>query len=403
MANRRGFLKGSLAGGAMVAVSGGRFAGAAPRAVTPRGTPAEVPPATYRTRVAAVQAELGKRELGALVITSQDAYDTRYLSGHAPGVLVVPTAGDPVLFAPGRPRTWLSDVRAERELGAMFDKAAEQLKAAGAASAGIALAGEYGWAARARLGAALPQARFVEGNEIQDRLRLIKDEYEIAFMRRAQDVSDAQIVAGQAAIRPGRTDREALADMVQAAVVLGMDLDTSRHLIGYGPGTDDLWAPLTDRRIKTGEVLNFEGIVYYGHYVIETPVTFAVGKVSARQRDLAAINFEALQAGLAAVKPGAPLASVVDATNAVLKRGGFDKMIRRHGHFSGLDNNDRPAFDEGIKAGLTLQPGMTVSYHTTITVPDKEAIVIAGRELLVTTKGYEIFSRIPLTAMVEVG
>lgn len=405
MATRRRFLNVSLAGGSVLALSRGRSAGAgaAPKAVQARGTPADVPPAAYRARVAAVQAELAKRELAALVLTSQDGYDTRYLSGHAPGVLVVPASGDPVLFAPGRPRTWISDVRQERELGAMLDKVAEQLKAAGAASAEIAVGGEYDWAAKARLGAALPQARFVEGNEIQDRLRLIKDEYEIAFMRRAQDVSDAQIVAGQSAIRPGRTDREALADMVKAAVALGMDLDTSRHLIGYGPGTDDLWAPLTDRPIKSGEVLNFEGIVYYGHYVIETPVTFTVGKVSARQRELAAINFEALQAGLATIKPGATLASVVDATNAVLKRHGFDKMIRRHGHFSGLDNNDRPSFDQGIKAGVTLQPGMTMSYHTTITVPDKTAIVVAGRELLVTPTGYEIFSRIPLTAMVEAG
>ena len=181
-----------------------------------------------------------------------------------------------------------------------------------------------------------------------------------------------------------------------------MDLDTSRQLIGYGPGTDDLWAPLTDRRIQAGEVLNFEGIVYYGHYVIETPVTFAIGKVSARQKDLAAMNFEALQAGLAAIKPGATVASVVDASNVVLKRNGFDKMIRRHGHFSGLANNDRPSFDDGIKAGMTLQPGMNMSYHTTITQPDKTAIVVAGREILVTAKGYEIFSKIPLTAMVEI-
>ncbi len=399
MASRRGFLFGSVGSVACTALFGSREAlGAASE-----GEPAAIPATTYRSRVAAIQLELRKRDLAGLVIVSVEGYDTRYVAGHAPGVLLIAEAGEPILFAPGRPSTWLKDVRQERDLESMLTRCAEQLSELKADRAAIAIAGEFGWASRAKLAAALPQARFVEGDEIQDALRLIKDEFEIALMRRAQQVSDAQILAGKTAIRPGRTDREVLAETVKAALLQGMDLESSRHLIGYGPGTDDLWSPLTGRRIASGEVLNFEGIVYYDHYVIETPVTFAVGKVSAKQEELARINFEALQAGLGAVKAGVPLASVVDASNTVLRRHGFDKMIRRHGHFSGLANNDRPSFDAGIKSGMSLEQGMTMSYHTTITLPTKEAIVVAGRELLVTKSGCEMFSSVPLTALVQAG
>lgn len=398
--SRRGFLKLSLAGGALL---GKEVAFGSLRAAASSDVPPEIPVASFEARVAAIQQELGKRELAALVITSTEGYDTRYVADHAPGVVLVPASGNPTLFAAGKPRTWIQDVRQERDLEAMLTQCGELLAVLGARRARIAIAGDLAWAVKAKLATSLPEAQFVPGDEIQDKLRLIKDAHEIAFMRKAQEVSDAQLLAGQSAIRPGRTDRQVLAEMVRAAVLHGVDLDRSRHLIGYGPGTDDLWSPLTGRRIASGEVLNFEGILYYGPYVIETPVTFAVGKVSPKQKDLASVNFEALQAGLGAIKAGVALATVVNASNAVLKRHGFDKMIRRHGHFSGLANNDRPSFDAAIKAGLQLEPGMTMSYHTTITLPSKEAIVVAGREVLVTTTGHEIFSRLPLTPMMAAG
>lgn len=403
MFSRRSFLEGSLASGSLLAIS--RGADGAEQGETSRASPepAPIPVATFRARVAAVQRELGKQDLDGLVITSVDGYDTRYLSQHAPGVVLVPASGEPTLFTGRSPRTWLSGVEVGGDLQAWLGECADRLKELGAERGRIGISGELAWAVEARLGSLLPGARFEQRDEIQDRLRLIKDEYELGFLRRAQQVSDAQIRAGQAAIRPGRSDREVLADLVGAAVAEGADINSSTHFIGYGPGTADLWAPLTGRRISSGEVVNFEGINYYGHYVIETPVTFAVGKVSQKQKDLASVNFEAFQAGVATVKAGTLLGAVVEASHAVLKRAGFDKMIRRFGHFSGLANNDRPSFAAATKEGLVLQPGMTMSYHTVLTLPSKEAISIVGRELLVTEKGSEVFSQLPLVSMVEAG
>lgn len=405
MFSRRRFLEGSLASGSLLAIPRRTDGAEQGETQTSRASqePAQIPVATFRARVAAVQRELGKQDLDGLVITSVEGYDTRYLTQHAPGVVLVPASGEPTLFTGRSPQTWLSGVEVGGDLEAWLGKCAERLKELGAQRGKIGISGEFAWAVKARLGSLLPGARFEQGDEIQDRLRLIKDEYELRFLRRAQQVSDAQIRAGQAAIRPGRSDREVLADLVGAAVAAGADINSSTHFLGYGPGTADLWAPLTGRRIGSGEVVNFEGINYYGHYVIETPVTFAVGKVSQKQKDLAKVNFEAFQAGVATVKAGTPLGAVVEASNAVLKRAGFDKMIRRHGHFSGMANNDSPSFDAAIKSGLVLRPGMTMSYHTTITAPTQDAIVIVGRELLVTEKGSEVFSQLALGPMVEAG
>ncbi len=406
VSRREFFRTSSMLGGALCAVSAGALpipAGATWLAPPPPADdPLEIPVSFYRRRVAAVQAEMAKRNAGAMVLFSLQGYDTRYLSQHAPGILLVPVEGEPTLFATRRPRTWLSDVRSGRDYEQLLDQCAERLKELRLERGKIAIGGELEWTVEMKLQAALPAARFEDGNEIQDQLRLIKDEYELAFMRRAEEIADAQIRAGQGAIRPGRRDWDVLADLVQAAVIHGADIDHCRHFIGYGPGTDDLWTPPTGRQIRAGEVVNFEGIVYFGHYVIETPVTFAVGKVSQKQKDLANVNFEAFQAGMAAIKPGVPLANVIEATSQVLKANGFGKMIRRYGHFTGLANNDRPSFAAAQKAGLLLQPGMTLSFHTVLTVPTKEAIVIVGREVLVTDKGKELFSKIEPTPMVEV-
>lgn len=404
--SRRRFLQASSAfGGALCALAGRARAGLpVDAAIQPSlaGGPV-IPESAYRRRASAVQAELQKRDMAALVVTSLQEYDTRYIAQHAPGVLVVPASGEPTLFAPGRPRTWLSDVRSAATLPAMLDQCAARLKDLRIERGRVALGGELEWAVTARLAASLPQMRFEPGNEIQDPLRLVKDEHEIAVLRRVQEISDAQIEAGQRAIAPGRRDWEVLADMARAGAARGAEINESRHLIGYGPGTDDLWVPMTGRRIQAGEVVNFEGIVYYGHYVVETPVTFAVGRVSAKQKALADVTFDAFQAGIAEIKPGRPLGRVVDASNAILKAHGYDKMIRRHGHFSGISNNDRPAFGDAIDAGLLLQPGMFMSYHTTIISPTREAIAVVGREVLVTKDGYEFLSKIKPTPMVPAG
>ncbi|MBI3948860.1 MAG: aminopeptidase P family protein [Acidobacteria bacterium] len=405
--SRRAFLEtSSMLGGTLCTISAGALSVPVEAMwlgpPLPVKDPPEIPASVFKRRLTAVQAELAKRDVGALVLFSVQGYDTRYLAQHAPGILLVPTDGAPTLFATGRPQTWLSDIRSGRDYEPMLDQCAERLKKLRLERGKIAVGGEFDWAVKTKLRAALPDARLEAGIEIQDQLRLIKDEYELAFLRRAQEISDAQIRAGQMAIRPGRRDWDVLADLVHVGVMHGAAIDTCRHFIGYGPGTDDLWAPPTGRSIQAGEVVNFEGIVYYGYYNIETPITFSVGKVSAKQKDLANVNFEAFQAGLAAMKPGAPVAEVVDATNKVLKANGFEKMIRRHGHFIGLANNDRPSFDDAIKAGLVLQAGMTISYHTTITVPSKEAIVVVGRVVVVTSNGRELLSKIELTPMVEV-
>lgn len=400
---RRGFLAAcSLAGGALCAVSDSAlylFGWPNPPAA-PEDT-GEIPVSAFKRRLGLVQAELAKRDIGALILFSLQGYDTRYLSQHAPGILVVPADGTPTLFATGRPETWISDVRSSPDYDQLLDKCADRIRELHLENSKIALGGDLDWALKAKLGNVLGSARWQPGNEIQDQYRLVKDEYELAFMRRAQQVSDAEIRAGQRAIRPGRRDWDVLADMVQAGVQQGAAIDSCRHFIGYGPGTDDLWAPTTGRQIRAGEVVNFEGIIYYGHYNNETPLTFSVGKVSQKQTEIADQNFETFQAGLAAMKPGATVASVVEASNKVLKSHGFDKMIRRHGHFIGLANNDRPSFDDAIKAGLTLQPGMTISYHTVITVPSKEAIAIVGRVVLITRTSKELLSKIEPKPMLE--
>jgi Xaa-Pro dipeptidase len=295
----------------------------------------------------------------------------------------------------------MADVRSAPDNDQLVDKCAARLKELRLEGAKIALGGDLDWALKAKLGNALPSASWQPGNEIQDQFRLIKDEYELASLRQSQQVSDAEIRAGQKGIRPGRRDWDVLADMVQAGIRQGAAIDSCRHFIGYGPGTDDLWSPPSGRQIKSGEVINFEGIVYCGHYNIETPVTFAVGKVSTKQKEVAGINFDAFQAGVAAMKPGVTVASVVEASSKVLKAHSFDKMIRGFGHFIGLANNDRPNFDNAMKAELALQPGMTLSYHTTITVPSKEAIAVVGSVVLITKDGKELLTKVEPKPMQE--
>ena len=419
--SRRNFLRTStVAGGVLYSVSPGlpSFSWAGPEATAPSSPQdeeiLEIPTAAYKNRVAKAQAVLANRNLDALVVISISpenwdvAWESQYLAKHSPAIVIVPAAGDPTLIAlepiPPRPRrisTWIADVRWGQGNEGMVDECAGRLKDARLAKAKVALAGDFAWAAKAQLRAALPEARLEEGNDILDHLRLVKDEYEIRFMRKAGEIADAEIRAAQLAIRPGRKIYEVVADALHERYARGAVV-TDTLLYGYS----SVGSILTKRspagaqhQVVPGEVILYEPVVYCGHYNVETPVTFAVGKVSTDQKDLADLSFEAFQAGVEKLRPGVPVLDAVKAAHAVINPKGYPLFSNGPGHFIGIANIERPPIES--EPGVILEPGMTVSFHASFVQPGKPQAWL-GCCWLITEKGKEAFCSMKLEPMFQV-
>ena len=110
-----------------------------------------------------------------------------------------------------------------------------------------------------------------------------------------------------------------------------------------------------------------------------------------------ALYEEALEAGIAAVKPGAKAADVARAENDVFRRCGLgdyvtSKYTRVRGHGIGLFCDSKPHIIEDVDTELV--PGMALIVHPNTYHPEVGYLVL-GDAVVVTDTGVEVLCRTP--------
>ncbi len=112
--------------------------------------------------------------------------------------------------------------------------------------------------------------------------------------------------------------------------------------------------------------------------------TLVLGKASEMQKKAFAVYHEAMEAGIAAVKPGVTAGDVARAENDVFRKHGLgdyvtNKYTRVRGHGLGLMCDLKPNILEEID--VELKPGMTISCIPTPIIP-RQAISCSATCLL---------------------
>jgi Xaa-Pro aminopeptidase len=134
--------------------------------------------------------------------------------------------------------------------------------------------------------------------------------------------------------------------------------------------------------VNDGEVICIDAGAKFGGYCADVTRTFpANGTFSKRQRQLYDLVFEALEAAIAAVKPGKHLFHADDAARAVLRKGGVeDKYVHGIGHQLGMEVHDVTPDD-------ALQAGMVVTIEPGVYLPEEKIGIRIEDDILVTAKG----------------
>ncbi len=367
----------------------------------------------FAQRLSRIRTEMRGSGLSYLLVTSVMNHAVRYLGffdpdfqGRASGspqlaAVLLPLEEEPILFLQtftsanyllprARAASLIGDVRLVPGNGdRLLEVVVKELQADKLRTAKIGIAGgEIDWAVQMFLSRALPEATIQNANASLDRLRIVKDEEEVALLRCSAAIGDAAMRAVKKAVRPGQTDYEIYRVAESEMRRLGADEDTF-VLLGIGPNQNPmLMESLNSRKINGGNVVVFEVLPYYRHYNTELAVTFSVGTVSARQKKAAAACEAAYRAGVEKIRPGRPTHEVVDAALDVFRAAGFDSFTHGSGHFIGLDNYEGPPLRD---PELILEPGMVFSFHPNVVIPGEVKEEISGN-LLVTPKGFENLS-----------
>ena len=248
-----------------------------------------------------------------------------------------------------------------------------------------------------RLAARTEDLAIADRTAMLDRLLMNKLDVEIAAIRAAADIADEGYAVFKNAARAGRADYELVAEVEGFFRTRGVD--DNFMLIGVGGREVRGMAPPMGKRLKPGDLVTTELTPCINGYYIQICRTLVIGEPSAEQHAAFAVYRDALEAGIAAVRPGVMAADIARAENEIFRAQGLGEYVteaytRVRGHGLGLFVDTKPHILEDVN--VHIEPGMTMIVHPNTYHPAVGYMVL-GDSLIVTPEGADVLTRTPRT------
>jgi Xaa-Pro aminopeptidase len=354
------------------------------------------------------------RTAGAESLVVTHLPDVRYLSGFTGSSAAVAIAGSrSALFTDGR---YTAQARAEAvglrlsiDKGSPATRALAWLAATGVTSSAFD-AGQTTVAAFEQMRKALPASlapatrrKFLLATDgLVATLREIKDEDEIARMRKAAALGCRLFDGALGYIVPGARETDVAAQLELHARLAGAEAMSFETIVASGERSALPHGRATTTKLpKRGFVTLDFGVLLDG-YCSDMTRTVHLGNASQRERDVYHSVLEAQQAAAAAVGPGVRCSDVDEAARSVLRKAKLDKAFSHStGHGVGLQIHEGPriAAVPPITAGTkkaakpepTLQPGMVITIEPGAYLAGSFGVRIEDM-VLVTAKGGDVLT-----------
>ena len=259
-----------------------------------------------------------------------------------------------------------------------------------------------------KLQGALPTAELVDVSRPTMRMRMVKSDEEIAWIRESARIADIGGAAGLEAIAVGVPEYEVALHATQAMVrEIGssqphVELMDTWTWFSSGINTDGAHNPVTSRRIERGDILSLNCFPMPAGYYTALERTLFAEECSDEYLRLWNINVEVHEAGIALIKPGARCCDIAVELNTIYERYGllpnrtfgyghsFGVLCHYYGREAGLElREDVPT---------VLEPHMVVSMEPMIMIPESQPGAGGYREhniLVVTEQGAEDITGFP--------
>lgn len=344
-------------------------------------------------RLAALRAALSDREppVEALVVGSP--HNRRYLSGFtgtAGWVIVTPAAA--LLLVDFR---YVDQARQQAPAFEVVEASPDPLQHVGRALARLG-AGRVGFESEHvtvgqldRLREAAPGVDWVPVAGAVERLRTVKDEEELAAIRRAAALADRTFREVLAEVRPGVAERDLAAELeyrMRRAGAEGVAFDT---IVASGPRSALPHGRAGERRLQPGDLVTFDFGARVDGYCSDCTRTVVLGRADAEQRRIYALVLEAQEAALAAVRAGVPGRQVDAAARGRIEAAGLgERFGHGTGHGVGLEVHEAPRLnrtsEDVLAAGMvvTVEPGVYISGWGGVRIEDLVVVRGDGAEVL---------------------
>lgn len=366
----------------------------------------DFPPAEFELRLEHVQAAMHTAGLDALFFTTEP--EMRYFTGFRtlfwqsptrPWFLIVPARGKPVAIIPQigaelMRQTWLEDIRTWAAPDEKDDGVSLLADALGAyKSVGMMRGRET--SLRMPLGdfervlARLPSTGFKDATALVQGVMQVKSAAEIAKLAQICAIASKAFAAAPALFHEGQPIKESFRKF--KLELLGTGADDVPYLVGGAGqgGYTDVISPPGSRPLAAGDVLMLDTGATLDGYFCDFDRNFAIGHASDKVKRAYQTLHRAVDAALAAARPGASCARLFAAMAEVIDQEGND--VGRMGHGLGTQLTESPSivgFDHSIlKAGMviTLEPCMVIEGQK-IMVHEENIVIENGPPRLLSTR-----------------
>jgi Xaa-Pro aminopeptidase len=244
---------------------------------------------------------------------------------------------------------------------------------------------------------AAPSISFLGVKGRVEALRQIKDDGEIAAIRRSVAYAERAFAMLRAGLRLGETEKDVADNLDSYLRRCGATGASFPPIVAVGLRSCLPHArPTSSTRIGEADFV----LVDWGAtgatecpYKSDLTRVLVTGKVTSLFERVYRTVLAAQERGIAAIRPGAKAHDVDAEARSVIEEAGFGAFFDHGlGHGLGLDIHEAPRLRK--ESTITLLPGMVVTVEPGIYLPDWGGIRIED-DVLVTPDGCEVLSQVP--------
>ena len=370
------------------------------------------PSAALKRRHDAVRAACRRAGVDALIVTTRSniLYLTNFSGSAAIAVVTAErlhfitdfryvTAVDSMQHSPDA----CPDLQLTVVEGAYDSTLATLLTSLGAARVGFEAAhvtvSRYNWLT-ATLAPHAGAPELVPLEDVVERLRRRKDEYELSMLRESARLLSVVASGVFDEVRRGRTEREVAQAIDRRLIAAGFERPAFDTIVASGPNAALPHAHPGERKLGENElvVLDFGGV--YRSYCSDLTRTVCLGTASDRVREVYAAVLEAHDQAIRAVGPGRSRFAIDAAARDVLAGRGLGEAFGHGtGHGLGIDIHEDPKvtrrsgeaaaaeLDDAVDVGMvfTIEPGAYLPGWGGVRIED---------DVLVTEHGVDVLTNV---------
>lgn len=235
----------------------------------------------------------------------------------------------------------------------------------------------------------LPE-KLVPLTDIVEKLRQIKDEYELQMIREAARIGDEVFSElCRYKIAPGVSERELASQIIYLLRNKGCDNEAFTTIAVAGENAALPHGQPGESRLKPGDMLTLDFGGFYCGYAADMTRTVAIGEASPEFQHRYQVLLEAQKLGVSLVKAGAACRDIDTAVRNYLEKHSLAEYFQHStGHSLGLEIHEAPAISPRSDAIMeenmvvTVEPGIYIAGWGGIRIEDTVIVKNGGCEVI---------------------